>query len=207
MNIVNELIGATLQIALFALIPFWVYLFQKRKTKGFFHYLGLKKSTRKANLLAVLASILFAASPLLLTFFSEEFRSIMLNPNSATGKFNQMEPNIQTILLLLIIALFETALAEELFFRGFIAKRLIDKTGFTTGNTIQALIFGLIHVGLFAMATNNVFFLAVILLVPSMGAYVSGYLNEKLADGSILPGWISHALANVLSYGIVGFLV
>jgi len=47
----------------------------------------------------------------------------------------------------------------------------------------------------------------VIFVVPAAGAYVSVYLNEKIAGGSIVPGWISHASANVLSYSIVGFLM
>ncbi|MEZ4990761.1 MAG: hypothetical protein R2824_10130 [Saprospiraceae bacterium] len=46
-----------------------------------------------------------------------------------------------------------------------------------------------------------------IFIIPSIGAYVSVYLNKKMADGSIIPGWISHALANVLAYGIVGFII
>jgi hypothetical protein len=40
-----------------------------------------------------------------------------------------------------------------------------------------------------------------------IGAYVSVYLNEKMGDGSIIPGWISHGLANVISYSVVGFLI
>ncbi len=79
--------------------------------------------------------------------------------------------------------------------------------GFKKGNTLQASIFGILHTGLFAAITSNLAFLFLTFLLPAIGAYVSGYLNEKMAGGSIVPGWISHALANVLAYSIVGFLL
>lgn len=205
MNIINTIIQAIIQILVLSAIPFLVYLIQKRTTKGFFNYVGLKKSTKKANLLAVLASFIFVIPPLLLAFANEEFRSIILSPGSITGQFSQMGYSIHVLLILLITAIFKTGFAEELLFRGFIAKRLIAKIGFAKGNTLQALLFGIIHVVLVATATNNLFFLAIIFLTTSLGPYVSVVLNEKYANGSIIPGWISHALANIISYSS-GFL-
>ena len=49
--------------------------------------------------------------------------------------------------------------------------------------------------------------LVLIFVLPSVGSYVSVYLNEIVGNGSIIPVWISHGLANILSYSIVGFLV
>jgi len=114
---------------------------------------------------------------------------------------------LNSLLLLFVIAVFKTAFAEELFFRGFIAKRLISMTGYVRGNLLQATLFGIIHTALFAFITTNPVFLLMIFLIPSLGAYVSVYLNEKVADGSIIPGWISHGLANILAYGIVGYVI
>jgi membrane protease YdiL (CAAX protease family) len=105
------------------------------------------------------------------------------------------------------MAIFKTSFSEEILFRGFIAKRLIGYLGYLKGNIIQAIIFGIIHAALFAFITSNIIFLIIIFVVPSIGAYVSVYLNEKMANGSIIPGWISHGLANILSYGIIGFLI
>ncbi|MEZ4944747.1 MAG: CPBP family intramembrane glutamic endopeptidase [Cyclobacteriaceae bacterium] len=153
------------------------------------------------------ACLIFAAPPLLLTFTSPEFKAIMLDPNSVTGKFRQMDFSVVSITLLLVTAILKTAFAEEIFFRGFVAKRLISAAGFLKGNLIQATLFGLIHAGIFAMTTDNLLFLFIIYLAPAMGAYVSVYLNEKVGNGSITPGWISHSLANVLSYTIVGFVI
>lgn len=207
MNLTNEIIGVVAQIIIFTSIPFVVYLVTKKTTKGFFNYIGLKKSIKRANILAVAACLLFVIPPLVLTFVNDDFKQIMLEPSSVTGKFNQMELGLPSIFLLLIIAIFKTALAEEILFRGFVAKRLISVFGYLKGNLFQAFLFGIIHTGLFAMTTQNPLFLMTIFIIPSIGAFVSVYLNEKLANGSIIPGWISHGLANVLSYGIVGFLI
>jgi membrane protease YdiL (CAAX protease family) len=203
----NEITGAVLQIVAFTLIPFLVYLVQKKTAQGFLDYIGLKKSTKRANYLALFACLLFLLPMLILTFTHDEFNEIMFEPNSVTGKFRQMGFSAESVLILLIIAVFKTSLAEEILFRGFIAKRLIRITGYQKGNILQALIFGLLHTALFSMITNNYLFLFVIFAIPSLGAYVSTFLNEKIANGSIIPGWISHGLANVLAYSIFGFIL
>lgn len=207
MNLLSTIFSTIFQLAVLTLIPFLVYLIKARNTKGFLNFIGLKKSVAKANILAVLACLLFAAPPLILTLISQEFRAIMLDPKSITGQFHQMEPGLTTFLSLLLFAIVKTALAEEIFFRGFIAKRLISVIGYQLGNIIQAFIFGVIHAALFATETENLIFLTLIFIVPSIGSYVSVYLNEKLANGSIIPGWISHGLGNILSYTIVGFVI
>ena len=204
---INELIGTVLQILIFTLIPFLVYLFQKKTAKGFFDDIGLKKSTKRANFLAIFACLLFAAPPLILTLVSNDFKAIMIDPNSLTGKIREMGMGVQTLFILLLMAVFKTSLAEEILFRGFLAKRLIRMAGFVKGNIIQAVLFGMIHTVLFAFTTNNPVFLTVIFIIPAIGAYVSVYLNERIANGSIIPGWISHGLANVLAYSFVGFLL
>ena len=38
-----------------------------------------------------------------------------------------------------------------------------------------------------------------IAVITGAVAYSMGYINEKYADGSIIPGWIIHALSNVFS--------
>ncbi len=204
---VNEVIGAVLQILVFAAIPFLVYVIRYRKVKGFLEYVGLKPSTKRANYLAVFASLLFAVPVLILILISDEIKTIMFDPESVTGKIREMGFGISSVFILLMIALLKTSFAEELLFRGFLAKRLIAVLGYSKGNLIQAVLFGIIHTILFAMITSNAVFLMLIFMIPSLGAYVSVYLNEKVADGSIIPGWISHGLANVLAYVIVGFVI
>ncbi|MFY0688263.1 MAG: CPBP family intramembrane metalloprotease [Cyclobacteriaceae bacterium] len=204
---IDEIIGAILQIIVFTLIPFLVYLIRKKTAKGFFNYIGIKRSSARANYWAILACLLFAGPLLILTTFNGEFREIMMEPTSITGKFSAMGFGVESVVLIVIIAVFKTSFAEEILFRGFVAKRLISLMGFNSGNLLHAAIFGIIHTALFVLITSNLFFLIVIFVVPSLGAYVSAYLNEKMASGSIIPGWISHGLANVLAYSVVGFLI
>lgn len=203
----NETISAISQILVFSLIPFIVYLIRTKSAKGFLHYIGLKKSTRKANLLAVLTSLIFVTAGVGLPLISEELREMMFHPESITGKFRAMGFGVESVGILLVIALLKTSFSEEILFRGFIAKRLISWLGFQRGNILQAFIFGAIHVLLFLVLKSNVIFLVFIFFLTSLGAYVAAYLNEKMANGSIIPGWIAHGLGNAISYAVVGFLL
>ncbi len=204
---INELLETLLQIALFSLIPFTVFGIQNRRIKGFAAYIGLKKANKRANTLAILASLILLPPMLILTATSAEFQEIMFDPNSITGKLHAMTFGPQALAILLLTAIFKTAFAEEILFRGFIAKRLINTFGFKTGNLLQAILFGALHTALFALITPNPLYLALIFLFPTLAAYLFGYLNEKTANGSILPSWIAHALANTLTYLIVGFVI
>ena len=204
---INEFISAILQIVVFTSIPFLAYLFKARSTKGFWDYIGLKRSARKANLAALLVAVLLVGPLLLLVFVSEEFRAIMLDPESVTGRIKQMGIGIEAAVTIPIAALLKTSLSEEIFFRGFLAKRLIAVTTFQIGNVIQAVVFGLIHILLFTTITHNPFFLVIIFVFPALGAYFQTHINEKWADGSIIPGWIAHGMANLVSYSFVLFAV
>ena len=204
---ITEITSAVFQVLVFSLIPFLIYFIKTKSTKGFLAYIGLKPSINKANFLAVLVCLIIALPMLLLTILNPEFKEVMTDPNSITGKIRAMGFGATAIVTIIAIAIFKTALAEEIFFRGFIAKRLISVTSFQTGNIIQAIIFGLIHSLIFLMITSNVFFLIVIFIFPALAAYCMVYLNEKLANGSIIPGWIAHALANVIAYSVVGFMI
>ena len=57
---------------------------------------------------------------------------------------------IAVIPAVLVYAVLHTALSEEILFRGFLLKRIANRFGFVAGNTIQAVLFGIIHaVGFF----------------------------------------------------------
>ena len=154
---INVLISAILQVLLFAAIPFLVYLIKNKSPKGFLNYIGLKRSTKKANLLGLLVTIILVLPLLILILTNEEFKRIMTNPESVTGKIKQMGIGVEAVVTILIAALVKTSLSEEIFFRGFLAKRLIAVTNFKTGNLIQAFIFGIIHTLLFLSITKNIF--------------------------------------------------
>jgi hypothetical protein len=87
---ITEVISAILQILVFTFIPFIVYLIQKKSAKGFFDYIGLKKSNNQAKGLALIVSLIFIFGALGLIFINDEFMQMLLNPKSLTGKFRQM---------------------------------------------------------------------------------------------------------------------
>ena len=204
---ISEIISATLQILIFAFIPFLFFIIKNKKAKGFLNFIGLSKSSTKANFFAFLISLTLAVPVLLLAVWNDDFREIMIHPQSATGKIRALGFSTETMVVVMIAAIFKTAFSEELLFRGFIAKRLIAVTNYQIGNIAQAIIFGGIHTLLFAFITQNIVFLTVIFIFPSLVAYFQVYLNEKLSNGSIIPGWIAHGTANVISYCFIGFLI
>ena len=90
---------------------------------------------------------------------------------------------------------------EEIFFRGFLLKRMQGKLGFLGANLVQSLLFGLIHALMFIQIIGYLKAF-VILVFISLIAYIFGAINEKKASGSILPSVFIHALANT----VVGLL-
>ncbi len=207
-EIFSELFSTILQIGLFTLIPFLFFLFRGDKTIKFNQYIGLYKPPSKSIIYVLLVSLLFLMIGIGMTFFDSGIKEIAMTPASVTGRLRMMGFSTNTILVLLIIALLKTSLAEEILFRGFIAKRLIKKYNFIIGNILQALIFGVLHLLLFWALTNSTFFpLAFMFILSSIAGWTLGYIKEKYAKGSIIPGWIAHGVGNVLSYITIAFIL
>ena len=77
-----------------------------------------------------------------------------------------------------------TSLPEEIFFRGFLLKRLSNKFGFKIANVIQSIIFGLLH-GIMFFSLVGIVKATIIILLTVIVAYAMGYINEKKANGSM----------------------
>lgn len=120
----------------------------------------------------------------------------MDDTETATSIFNGV--GAEAIPAVLVYGIFHTALAEEILFRGFLLKRVQSKFGFGAGNTVQALLFGLLH-GAEFWGEVSVVTASVFAAFTFIFAFADGYVNEKLADGSIIPGWCTHAITNILS--------
>ncbi|HAS41987.1 MAG TPA: hypothetical protein DCS93_16010 [Microscillaceae bacterium] len=203
---VQQLINTLLQLLAFAFIPFLVYVIRYKTVTGFLDYIGLKNSTRKANLIALMLSII-PMIPFLMFIDNEAFLAIMKDPKTVTGKLAQMGVGVEAGGTLLLIALVKTSFTEEILFRGFVAKRLAAWLGFKAGNFVQALLFGAIHLVFFLEITSQVLQLALAFILPTAFAYIIFIVNEKQANGSIIPGWIAHAMGNLVAYTTVCFLV
>ena len=207
-ELVNEIISTIIQIGLFTLIPFIFYKFRKEKSVTFLKYIGLYKPPTKSLFYVVFVSFIFLFIGIGLTYIDEDFKQAALSPNSVSGKLRMLGLSSSTITILLITALFKTSLAEEILFRGFIAKRLINSLGFKKGNILQSLIFGLLHLLLFMFLTKvTVLSLTLILFFSSFAGWTIGYVKEKHANGSIIPGWLAHGIGNAISYFLIAFIL
>lgn len=189
----DNLASSILEILLFSLIPFIWWLVTARKKQNFFSWLGLKRATadnRKSLILwttSVIIAFLFVAVYVLY---------LVKNVETATSEFDVL--GAKAIPAVIVYAVFKTALSEEIFFRGFLLKRLSSKFGFTAGNIIQSVLFGIMHGAMFFGAVDTVKAILIVIFTAAV-AWFMGYINEKKAGGSILPSWCIHAVSNIFS--------
>jgi len=176
------------------------YRLRCEKFSGFLGYLGIYGASSKSVLYATLIAILaLACSLIIFAYFG--LQHLVLNPDTPAGSLRSNGFNLAEISKIIVFAWIGTALWEELFFRGFLAKRLINSFGFFMGNTTHSVLFGLMHVSAYRIlklpiGTNAYILIAII---PSLLAYSTAYLNEQVAKGSILPSYVAHAMLNTLT--------
>ena len=139
---------------------------------------------------------------LLFTAFSIFIFPLTRSIETATSTFFGM--GLKALPSILIYSFLQTSLPEELLFRGFLLKRLVNHMPFFFANTIQAIAFGLLHGILFASLVSIKITLFITLFTGVIAAYL-GFVNEKKAGRSILTSWIIHALANILSGLVAAF--
>ena len=196
MILLNQIMSAVLQLLIFLSIPFVWYLLTQKRVTGFFKWLGLK--TAPTPPLKIMFCILVGFLVVLFLPYLWLYRSGNLNYQGFTvDAFRQTGWSIETFTVILIWAVVQSSLSEEILFRGFLCKRLCNKWGETMGNALQALIFGMVHI--VALPDKNL--LAMFLIVSLTGGigYALGWLSLKKARGSILYGWVIHAVVNILS--------
>lgn len=192
MNIINQALSALLQLTLMTSIPFIWYIICYKKCSGFFQWIGLKApSIFNKSLLRFIIFTLLA-----FTVFSIGILYLLKEVGTAASMFSGK--GIVALPSAVVYSFFTTALSEEILFRGFLLKRLSGKFGFRTGNVVQSVLFGLLHGVMFFSLIN---FEKVVLIVAFTGliAWCMGYANEKKAEGSIMPSWIIHGIANLFS--------
>ncbi len=196
--LIRTLLSTVMQLGVVLLLAYAVYGLATRKRRtGFLAYIGLVACPWRAVAFGALVGLVFTA----LILAVPALRAMASSSGSVAGEV--VASGASTVLIiaaLVVAALFKTSLAEEILFRGLIGKRMIKWTGFAIGNTVQAVLFGLVH--LLLLAIPGVSKRLVLLMVVTTGVlgWVSGWLNERFGKGSILPGWAAHGTANVLSY-------
>ena len=191
--LVNKIISSLMQIGLFSLIPFLWWAVTAHKKESFFSWIGLKKiKINKRDRKGLVINVVVIA--LGYTLMSIVISYLTIDIETATSEFAGM--GINALLPALVWSIFNTALPEEILFRGFLLKRLANKFGYLVANIIQSILFGLIH-GLMFISVLGIIKAIAITLATGLMAYAMGYINEKKADGSILPSWLIHACSNL----------
>lgn len=198
---INKIIGSILQLILFSAIPFIWWLCTARKKESFFKWIGLKKADeghfKKALPQTACIICLFIALGALILY-------MIKGTETATSDFTGM--GAAAIPAILVYAIFNTSLPEEIVFRGFLLKRIQNKFGFKVANFVQAFLFGLLHGVMFFTVLDPVRTLFIILFTGVIAAFM-GYINEKKCDGSLIPGWMIHASSNIFSGLAAAFLL
>lgn len=190
---ITTLLSAVIQLAAFVLIPLLWWILTERK-ENFFSWIGLKKPKLQGkflNILIVITAGMYIAAMYLI--MNHMLGDTMTAASQFSGK------GVIAIPAILVYAIIQTSLSEELFFRGFLLKRLTHKFGFAIGNLLQSLLFGLMHGIPFGLATGDWIVCILLTLLPGTIGYVQGWMNERRAGGSIIPSWILHALMNIMS--------
>ncbi len=199
--LVSKIISSIIEIILISFIPFIWWLISTKKKESFFNWIGLKRIKNKNK-----KSVLINTIVILLVFMVVSILTLYMvkDIETATSEFKGL--GISALLPALIYAIFNTSLPEELFFRGFLLKRLSNKFGFTIANVIQSIIFGLLH-GIMFFSLIGIVKSIIIILFTGIVAYAMGYINEKKANGSIFPSWIIHAISNIFASIIAMFSI
>ena len=195
-NELQRIISAVIQILFIILLPsIWWFVTVRRKVP-FMEWIGLKAVKR--DKVSYLITWIIGGF-LLFTAFSIFIFPLTRSIETATSTFSGM--GLKALPSILIYSFLQTSLPEELLFRGFLLKRLVNHMPFFFANTIQAIAFGLLHGILFVSLVSIEITLFITLFTGVIAAYL-GFVNEKKAGGSIFTSWIIHALANIFS-GIV----
>lgn len=200
MILVNQFVSAVLQVLLLTALPFLWYVLRNRKTAGFFGWLGLKPAARAPvrELGAVFAGLTLVT---LLPYWYLWRTGSLTYSGFTVDSYRESGWSVQTALVVLIWAVLQTSLSEEIFFRGFLGKRLGAALGWRAGTAVQAALFGAIHLP--AVWGRGVLPAAVVFLLTGGIGFALGWLCQRKAEGSILYGWAIHAAANILSPVIV----
>lgn len=189
----DKLLSSIIQIILFSIIPFIFWLVFNQSKESFFSWIGFKKIKSGHKASALLMTLLGTAG---FMFISILVLYLIKGTKTATSDFSDM--GVKAIPAALVYAFLNTALPEEILFRGFLLKRLQNKLRFPLANTIQSILFGALH-GVMFFTSTGVFKSAVIIIFTAMIAWFMGYVNEKKANGSLYPSILAHGFSNTIS--------
>ena len=206
--LIGEIIGALGQLTLVLVIGSIAWAFFGRRKAAWGHWLGLssppsgwwKGALLIIFVLALIKLPLFTLTPMI---------ALTSGEGTVGGQLAGLGWGPDLMATILVMALVKTALAEEILFRGLIAKRLIGWLGFGAGNLVQAGLFGSVHLLIFFTSGAPPLSLpsiAAFFLLPTIAGWLMGYANERWGGGTIWPGWMIHGLGNAIAYSLFASL-
>lgn len=193
-KMMNSLISAILQVILFSVIPFIWWLCTARKEQPFFIWLGLQKPIVQHKgryaMFFVLSIVVLVAPSFVLIFFSIDRTLLAANQFAGLGA--------AAVIPALFYAIIQTGLSEELLFRGFLLKRLMKIFDFQVANLLQSIVFGCVH-GAMLWSVLPLHVILLVVLTTALAGYVMGWVNERIAGGSIVTSWSIHSIVNFIA--------
>jgi len=198
----QELLSSILQVGTVLIIALIAWAVFARKKAVFLAWIGLSRPSEgwlKPTLILYVAIVGITLPIFLFTPLTE----VVTAGNTVGGQLAGQAWGLSLAGTIILMAMVKTALSEELFFRGLIAKRLTGWLGFERGNLIQAALFGTVHLLVFVVPGGpEPTFLAVAALfgIPTAAGWLMGFANHRYGGGSIAPGWLIHAGGNFVAY-------
>lgn len=208
----DELASSALQLGVVLILAGLFYALAGRRRGKFRVFTGLVTPPMRAVAIALVLAVANIATllPLTLTLLrSAGLGDALIAEGTIAGQIRAAGWSANTVGVILIIAFLKTALAEEILFRGVIAKRLINRFGLPVGNLLQAMIFGSIHLLIFLAPGAPAFSplaAAAFFGGPAVLGWIMAKVNETAGKGSIVPGWIIHGVGKAVSYPVMAFL-
>lgn len=209
------LISSLIQLGIVLLLCLFVYGIlraTKKSNESFFDFLGLKKSSQqidKTFLFMLIGVTLFSTTSAIFQFyFSPTFKTFLMSESSPYGKILKSGFGPVQIFSGIVYCFVQSGGAEEVLFRGLIARSLFRKFGFSLGNIIQAFLFWILHLLIFKMVTGDwISWIQLYAFIVSFGlGLMLGFVNSRKGGKSIAPSWIIHGITNFVTFLTIGFL-
>lgn len=194
--LLQEIFLFALQLSLFIMIPLLWYIISHKKVRNFFEYIGIKKAPIKSFISA------FAVTGIAYIFTIAYFICLKISGGMEISPLQKAYEISNTVMFCCIAFVYalNAGVCEEILFRGFIGKRLIQTLGFKWGNLIQAIIFVFPHLITFGLAPT--FEVIVGVINAGVMGWTFGYIMHKKSKGSILPSIIVHTLVDLVAVPI-----
>jgi membrane protease YdiL (CAAX protease family) len=197
-------LGIALSLSLIAFTCRWAFYRDPISPGAFLDWIGLRRTHLDRTILWLFLSVvLFGALSTILEYkYVPSMRQLLSSDGSPFARILKQGLDPNALVQGLIYCTIQSAGAEEILFRGLIAKRLYKSLGSTCGNIAQAILFWLMHWGIFRLLTGQwLSVLQLIVFVSSFGlGLVLGYANLRSRGKSILPSWLLHCSVNFATF-------